>query len=818
MLSLKEKQYHFIGIGGSGMSGLAALMLQSSCKVSGSDLFMSQVTDALASQGADVHEGHRACHIKPGMAVVYNTEIRSDNPEFLAAKALQCPLLHRSQCLQMLMEGSLAIAVAGTHGKTTTSALLAYVLAVGGRDPSYAIGGMVPQLNGNAAKGKGEFFVAEACESDGSFLHYTPWGGIVTNIDGDHIDHYGSMEALCEAFDCFLKSIKSKENLLWCGDDPFLAKLKPQGLSYGTLAHCNWEASNMRRSGWSSSFDIRNGDKLYKDVEVALIGKHNVLNALAVFAMALSLGVAEEKIREAFKSFCGVKRRADHRGICQGVLFLDDYGHHPTEIAATLSAIRNATSERRLIAVYQQHRYSRAKQCQGLYRNVFRDADELIVTDIYSAGESPIDGVGASQLVAELKGELKERLHYVPREGVADFLADRLRPHDVVVTMGAGDVTNISDEAIKRLNAREPAKLKVGVVFGGVSVEHEISLLSARNVMAAMNIRLYDVVPLAITREGRWLQGKEAMKVLNGSLSLIEPAENGMKIAGDVMEALSSCDLFFPILHGSYGEDGTIQGLFEMLDKPYVGCDFRSAALCMDKVLTKRLMQQADIAVVPFVAFTVRQWKEEEGAWLAKIHSKLSYPLFVKPSHLGSSVGVYKVDREQDLASAIDMAFAFDTAILVEQGLKVREIEFAVIGNEEAKVFPPGEICTDGKFYDYSAKYSEHALPANPAAVLDDCKRSEGMAIALEAYRTAGCLGMARVDLFLDDAGCFWLNEINPIPGFTKNSLYPKICAHNGLDESSLVDRLIVLALACHRNKKRLSCRPMCCQTPSCQS
>jgi len=777
------KNCYFIGIGGVGMSGLARLMLKRSEKVGGSDLSQSAITDELVKAGVTVHIGQAAHQVTSDMTVVYSTDIKKDNVEYQAAVNYQCPLLHRSQLLQLMMEGCSSLAVAGTHGKTTTSSLLTWVLHSCGEDPSYAIGGVIPQLNSNAGHGEGKYFVAEACESDGTFLNYRPYGAIVTNVDFDHMDHYGTENHLKQAFEKFMKQVTTPSHLFWCGDDSRLLGMNPPGISYGFGEHCQLRVSNFQQKEWSIFFDVDFKGKKYRQVEVSLIGLHNALNALAVFGLTLSLGIDEQAIRKGLKTFKGVLRRAEKKGETHGILFYDDYGHHPTEITATLKGFRNAIGDKRLVVLYQPHRYSRAKECMGMYRDIFNDADLLFVSEIYAAREKPIPGVSHVEIIAEIQANRRQPCHHVERSKMAETILPSLRPHDVVLTLGAGDITKVSGEIISLMNHKTPPKIRVGVICGGESVEHEVSLLSVKHILASLNPEYYEIEQFYITNQGEWCIGRES-----------KPS-HGPKVSPEVMQRLHTCDILFPVLHGTYGEDGTIQGFFEMISKPYVGCDYRSSAVSMDKAITKKLMRDAHIDTLPFVSFSRGQWKKDESKIRCSIKEQLHYPLFVKPTHLGSSIGVHKVKDEQELRKAIEKAFLFDTHILVENGVEAREIEFAVLGNDEVKVFPPGEICSEGKVYDYASKYGPNGMKATPKAEVDPDLVKKGMEMARRAYEAAGCVGMARVDTFLDRNNKFWLNEINPIPGFTKISLYPQICEVNGLAAPQLMDQLIILGL-----------------------
>lgn len=449
-----KDQCHFIGIGGIGMSGLAKLMLGKNIKVSGSDIVKNTVIDNLEKFGAEVHVGHDAKHIKDSMTVVYSSSIETNNPEFLAAQKLNCQMLHRSDLLAALMQGSQVLAVTGTHGKTTTTSLLACVLHKAGLDPSFAVGGIVKEFQTNASQGKGDLFVAEADESDGSFLKYNPFGAIVTSIGRDHMDHFGNRENLIDAFKTFLGNVTSKSHLFWCGDNKYLKQMNPSGYSYGFCESCKLRAVNFLQKGWKSFFDVDFEGKQYRNVEVNLVGAHNALNALAVFGLALKLGVKEDVIREALKSFQGVCRRCEFKGEEQGVLVLDDYAHHPTEISVTLHAIRQAIEERRLIVVYQPHRYSRTKDCLGSFAGIFDEADQVLITEIYSAGELSHGSVSHEDIMEEHSQVSDVPIEHVPYNKLVQTLTAMVRPHDVVVTVGAGDVTKIGSQLIDSLKKK----------------------------------------------------------------------------------------------------------------------------------------------------------------------------------------------------------------------------------------------------------------------------------------------------------------------------------------------------------------------------
>lgn len=444
-----SEKCHFIGIGGIGMSGLAAILLERKIIVSGSDITSNYITERLKSQGAEINLGHDSRYIKPEMTVVFSTDIKENNPEFVEAVNLKCPILHRSDFLGKLMDGYKSLTVTGTHGKTTTTALLAWVLLQSGLDPSFAIGGILPQLQTNARHGLGAYFVAEADESDGSFLKYPSYGAIVTNIDLDHMDYFQNEERLVQAFTKFINGVVQQDLLFWCNENEKLRKIQPKGISYGFEPDSLLKGSHFRQNGWSINFDIDFENETFQNITVPLTGRHNALNAMAVFGLALKLGIKESEIRQAFNTFCGIARRCEKKGEKNGVLVLDDYAHHPTEIKITLKAIRHAIQSRRLVVVFQPHRYTRTKNCLGLYEKIFDEVDFLIITDIYGAGEKPIEDLNVQQVFSEIKSASSISCIYVDRQSVVSTLQEILQPNDVIVTLGAGDITNIGPQLLK---------------------------------------------------------------------------------------------------------------------------------------------------------------------------------------------------------------------------------------------------------------------------------------------------------------------------------------------------------------------------------
>ncbi|MBF8263165.1 MAG: murC ddl [Parachlamydiales bacterium] len=786
--------YHFIGMGGIGMSALARILLQQGQKVQGSDIKKSALLDQLQREGAQVQIGHTAVALQSGDTVIYSTDINQENVELQKAKDLKLIVLHRSDLLDRLMENQKPLLVTGTHGKTTTTALLAAVLIEAKLDPTFVVGGIMRSLDTNGRAGLGPYFVAEADESDGSFLKTPSFGAIVTNLEKEHLGYWKTHENLSDGFRKFFAQVKNHSHLFWCYDDPGLRSLEPPGASYGFSndAECRIEAFTQSEKG--IRFDLTIKNKRYSRIEVALYGRHNALNAAAVFALAMSLKLSEEAVRRALESFGGTARRLELVGEMQKIQVYDDYGHHPTEISVTLSALRDRVRERRLVVIVQPHRFTRVRDMFEEFLQCFVEADELILTDIYSAGEPPIEGITSAALYTRLREKMGPRVRFFPRQHLESGVAALLRPGDAVITIGAGDITT-TGKILLNLIAEHPPKLTVGVLFGGTSSEHEISLLSARNIVVALDPSLYFVKLFGITKDGAWISGDDAFKKIDQKMRI----GRDVLISPAILEELNQCDVCIPVFHGPQGEDGMIQGMLDTLDIPYAGCDYRAGAICMHKAWTKHVAMINGVPTAPYVEGNAASWRRNPDQLLGKIAQNLTYPLWVKPVHLGSSIGVSRVENWQELKTAVEKAFQLDDCIIVEKEIAGRQIEFAVLGNEYIRIGAPGEILNHGQFYDYDKKYGPQAMKGQTPADLTGVQQQIGRELATRMYESCGCKGLARVDFFLDANGHYWLNEINPFPGFTANSLYPKMWEAAGLTQRQQCDELVILSLQRHR-------------------
>ncbi|NGP61958.1 UDP-N-acetylmuramate--L-alanine ligase [Paenibacillus thiaminolyticus] len=436
---------HFIGIGGYGMSAIARVMLQMGYTVSGSDVAASEATAKLQAEGATVHIGHDAGYVGDADIAVYSTACPVDNVERIAAERRGIPVLHRSQMLAKLLNAKKGVAVAGAHGKTTTSSMIAFVLERCGADPTYIIGGEVTNLGTNARAGSGEFVVAEADESDGSFLAYHPYIPVITNIEADHLENYdGDFERLKAAYVQFLSQRSPNGIAVLCADDPILRSMAPrlgQGVvTYGIDEAADYMADDIQAEGRGMTFRMRHHGKTLGSVRLSIPGRYNVLNAMATLIVAMQAGVSFESAAEAIAEFIGAKRRFQVVGEEGGILVVDDYAHHPTEIAATLTAAK--ATGRRLVAVFQPQRYSRTYFLFEQFSRAFTEADELIVTDIYSpAGEKPIEGITAAALVNRIRENSNGQAQYIAsKDDALERLKALVQPGDLVLTMGAGDI------------------------------------------------------------------------------------------------------------------------------------------------------------------------------------------------------------------------------------------------------------------------------------------------------------------------------------------------------------------------------------------
>jgi UDP-N-acetylmuramate--alanine ligase len=450
---------HFIGIGGAGMSGIAKVLHERGLAVTGSDMRQSRYSAALSAAGVQVHIGHDAANLGDPEVVVVSTAIPESNPELVEARRRGLAIWPRAKMLAELAGDLLTVAVAGTHGKTSTSSMAAAAFAAAGQDPTYLIGGELTGPGTNAACGAGRFYVVEADESDGSFLLLDPYCAIVTNIEADHLDHYGSLREIVDTFGAFLARLRPDGVAVLCADDPILRDIAGavdrRVVTYGSAEDADVRLLSFTPDGDGSAFTVALPDGTQISCTVGIPGRHMALNAVGVLAAAWALEVDTRLAAQGVASFAGVKRRFEQIGCVNGVRVVDDYAHHPTEVKATLGAARGA-SEADVWVVFQPHRYTRTAALAREFGEAFTSADRVVLLDVYSAGEAPVPGVSGKTLVnSVLRSHPRTRLAYFPhRSAVADYVASRARPGDLVMTMGAGDITTMGPEIVRALTER----------------------------------------------------------------------------------------------------------------------------------------------------------------------------------------------------------------------------------------------------------------------------------------------------------------------------------------------------------------------------
>lgn len=438
------------------MSAIAKVLLEKGYKVSGSDLCESNITQRLQKLGARIFTTHSSDNIRGADAIVISTAISAENPELVAARNQGMTVFHRSDIVAELIAHSRGIAVAGAHGKTTTTSMIAVMLEHAGLDPTVVIGGEVDTFGGNAKLGAGPYVVAEADESDGSFLKLSPHIAVVTNIENDHMDHYGTMENILSAFEQFLLRLEPESGLaVLCFDNSYIrniaTKLNRKYLSYALEQDADYTARNLRTQGSSVFYDAYHHEKRLGTIKLNVPGRHNVANSLATVAVGIRLGIDFEQIVQGLSVFQGAKRRFQTKGRINGVWIVDDYAHHPTEIATTLLAARQ-TEPKRLICAFQPHRYTRTQFLRREFGKAFENADLLILTDIYSAGEKPIPNVSGELIKEEVEKQTNQRVTYIPdRTKIARYLAEIVEPGDLVITMGAGNIYLAGEELVEKL-------------------------------------------------------------------------------------------------------------------------------------------------------------------------------------------------------------------------------------------------------------------------------------------------------------------------------------------------------------------------------
>jgi UDP-N-acetylmuramate--alanine ligase len=459
----RVRRVHFVGVGGIGMSGLAEILRTLEFEISGSDLKANDITRRLSGMGVVIHEGHRAEHVLGADVVVYSSAISATNPEIVRARALEIPIISRAEMLAELMRVKYCVTIAGSHGKTTTTSLVATVLRNAGLDPTVVVGGQVNALGSNARLGAGDLFVAEADESDGSFLKLTPTIAVVTNIDAEHLDHYGTHEAVKDAFVEFINRIPFYGLAALCVDHPHVQDILPRvsrrHVTYGISPQADYRARHARFEGLRATFSASRRGTPIGEFSIQMPGAHNVLNALAVIAVADELEIPLNVTRDALASFHGVQRRftvvaqpsLERDGVEGDVMIIDDYGHHPAEVIATLEAAQRGF-DRRVVVAFQPHRYTRTQALFEDFTRAFNGADVLLVTEVYPAGEAPILGATGEALANAIRTHGHHDVTYVAdKRELGRELHRLVRPGDLVIALGAGDINQSARDLARKL-------------------------------------------------------------------------------------------------------------------------------------------------------------------------------------------------------------------------------------------------------------------------------------------------------------------------------------------------------------------------------
>ncbi len=453
---LNKYHIHFVGIGGIGMSGIAELLLNLGYKVSGSDIKLSDITDRLETLGSTIFNGHDKKNISGSDVVVISSAVSKDNPEVIFAKETSIPVIPRAEMLAELMRLKYSIAVSGAHGKTSTTYLIASVLNKGGLDPTVVIGGKLKSIGSNAILGHGKFIVAEADESDGSFLKYSPTIAVVTNIDKEHLDFYKNIDAIKEVFVSFIDRIPFYGKAIICLDDEFIQdiipKIKKRFTSYGLKSQADFQAREVVFEGQTTKFTLYYNNEKVDDFSLNMPGVHNVYNALASIAVGFELDIPVKTIKSALETLKGVQRRLEIKETVNNITFIDDYGHHPTEIKTTLNAISKCWPDRRKVVAFQPHRYTRTSLLFNEFSRSFYQSDILAVLPIYSAGEAEIKGVDSKHLCEAISSHGHKAAIYIKgfKEAVSYF-KKKLKPDDIFLTLGAGDIWKLGESLIKAL-------------------------------------------------------------------------------------------------------------------------------------------------------------------------------------------------------------------------------------------------------------------------------------------------------------------------------------------------------------------------------
>jgi D-alanine--D-alanine ligase len=731
---LNEAQGFFlVGVGGAGMSGVGRMLLHRGHDVRGTDSTDSDLIRALRHEGIDINVGHTGEFIREGDAVILTDAIDLDrSPEVWRAQELGCPIFRRSQALAWLLRGKKTIAVTGTHGKTTTTGMIAAGLRAGGLDPTIVVGAEVPEFGSSVIEGTGDWAVIEACEAYESYRDFEPFIAVLTNLELDHIDYHENWENLLASMRAFLAKVPENGAFV-VADDPGAQE-----------AAAGQDRSQKTYTG--STFHDKSGI-----AEIAIPGAHSLMNAGGALEACLLAGADPVKAAAGIAAFRGAERRLQVMFDSPSVTVIDDYAHHPTEIRASLTALKSRYHGRRIVVVYQPHLYSRTAPLINEFAETLDEADFIVLTDIYPAREEPMAGVSSLRIVEALKKPNR----YIPsRHLLPRVVKGLIQKGDVIVGMGAGNISEFAPGLIKELH--RPESPRVVVLRGGESPEREVSLHSGQAVYDALRRKGYDAFMLDVTDV---LLSKGAIPQLTG-------------------EDRPDCALIE--VHGTGAEDGAIQGLLELIHLPYSGCDIQSSALAMDKNLTKILLKEAGIDVPRGVLVTGDETGELPDG-----------PLVVKPNAQGSTVGLSFVRDRKDLCHALEVGFRYGDEVLIEELVEGVEISVPVMGDQ---ALPVVEIVPVSGSYDFASKYIPGATEEICPARLTDEQTKRAQDIALKAHKALRCSGVTRTDMIVQKDRIVAL-EVNTVPGMTPTSLVPRSALAAGISFDDLVEWMVKDAL-----------------------
>lgn len=737
-------RFFLVGIGGAGMSALARMLKHRGFEVTGTDSTLSPEVERLRNEEFVVQVGHSGDALADfagdpaTVAVVLTDAIDLDvSPEVAKARALGLPLFRRSQALGWLLQNYKVIAVTGTHGKTTTTGMTGAGLIAAGLDPLVVVGAAIPEWGGPVREGKGEWAVVEACEAYDAFHDLDPTIVILTNLELDHVDYHGSYDNLRKSVLRFVNRVPAEGKLVFCGDDPGAAEIA--------------ELTSVPTYAYGHPLTER---------QLTMPGRHNRLNGAGALAAADAVSnptraIDLDKAMDGIAAFRGAERRL--QVLQEGeITVIDDYAHHPTEIEASLQAVRSRYAGRRLVVVFQPHLYSRTAPLICEFAQALDHADVVVLTDIYPAREAPMPGISSARIAEHLE---KPTVYVPSRHQLPMKVAAMAQAGDVIVGMGAGNIAEFAPSLIATLE-RKKRPTKIAVLAGGDSAEREISILSGRAVHAALKERGHDADLL------------DATELLLGTGSV---------------KRLQEYDVAFLAIHGTHSEDGATQGLLELLGIPYTGSGIQASAIAMDKAMTKRVLSGAGVRV-------------PQGVMLRSMDDEvpLPPPLVVKPNAQGSTVGLRFVEKGSELCPALANAFQYDTTVVVEEWVRGMEISVPVLLDEP---LPPVEIAPASGRYDFEHKYTPGAtqeiIPARlPEAVLEQAK-----ALALKCHRVLGCEGATRTDIIVVDAegdAKLYVLEVNTLPGMTSTSLLPNSARAAGISFGELCEKLVEDALRRH--------------------